>query len=151
MNTTTEGGQTITGIAATGNGSFIVIWQGYGLGDDYGVFSQRYGLPPKIGSFTASANPVTAGSSETLTASNLTDTNPGNTITQVAFYVDSTGDGKLEPGSDTLLGYATQTSPGVWTFAFTVTLAPGSYTLFAQAQDSYGVFSDPLALNLIVQ
>jgi hypothetical protein len=51
----------------------------------------------------------------------------------------------------TLLGYGTQTSPGVWTFTFTVTLAPGSYTLLAQAQDSDGVFSDPAALTLTVQ
>src|SRR5262249_28599335 len=39
-------------------------------------------------------------------------------------------------GADTLLGYATQTSSGVWTFTFTVNLAPGTYTLFAQAEDS---------------
>jgi hypothetical protein len=39
----------------------------------------------------------------------------------------------LEPGTETLLGlgYATQTSPGVWTFSLTVNLTPGTYTLFA--------------------
>ncbi|HKB40230.1 MAG TPA: hypothetical protein VKD72_27620, partial [Gemmataceae bacterium] len=98
---------------------------------------------PQIGSFTASPNPGAAGSDLTLTASNITDANPGAGITQVAFYQDSNGDGTLEPGTDTLLGYATQTSPGVWTF--TGSLASGTYTLFAQAEDSYGVFSDPLA------
>jgi hypothetical protein len=49
------------------------------------------------------------------------------------------------------LGYGTQTSSGVWTFTFTVNLVPGSYTLFAQAQDSDGVFGDPLALTLQVR
>ena len=109
-------------------------------------------LPPdtKIGSFTASPNPVTSGSSVTLTASNILDSNPTSTITQVAFYLDTNGDGVLDSG-DTLLGYATQTSPGVWTFTFSVNLAPGTYTLFAQAQDSAGLFSDPLALSLQVQ
>ena len=102
----------------------------------------------QIGSFTASANPVTAGSSVTLTASSLTDTNPGATITQVAFsYIDNSG-------NQHLLGYAAQTSPGVWTLSFspsTFSLTSGTYTLLAQAEDSYGVFSDPFALTLTVQ
>ena len=59
---------------------------------------------PQIGSFTANPNPVTTGSSVTLTASSITDGNPGVTITQVAFYLDSNNDGTLEPGTDTLLG-----------------------------------------------
>jgi hypothetical protein len=68
----------------------------------------------------------------------------------VAFYVDSNGDGVLDAG-DTLLGYGTQTSPGVWTYSFTVSLASGSYTPFAQAQDNCGAFGDPFALTLHVQ
>jgi uncharacterized delta-60 repeat protein len=95
---------------------------------------------PAIGSFTASSYTVTAGSSLTLTASNITDTNPNGTITQVALYLNGS-----------LLGYGTQSSPGVWTFTFTVSLAPGSYTLTAQAQDNYGLLSDPFALTLTVQ
>ena len=83
-----------------------------------------------------------------LTASNLTDTNPGATITQVAFYyIDNSG-------NQHLLGYAAQTSPGVWTLSFspsTSGLTSGTYTLLAQAEDSYGVFSDPFALTLTVQ
>jgi uncharacterized delta-60 repeat protein len=105
-----------------------------------------------IGSFTANPNPVTAGTSVTLTASNITDANPGATVTQVAFYQDSNGDGILEPGTDTLLGYGVQTSPGVWTFTFsTAGLTRKSYTLFAQAEDSYDVFGDLAALTLTVQ
>jgi uncharacterized delta-60 repeat protein len=107
-------------------------------------------LNPQIGSFTANPNPVTSGNSAVLTVSNITDSNPSATITQVAIYVDSNGDGKLDSG-DTLIGYATQTSPGVWTLTYTVTLAPGTYTLFAQAQDNYGLFSNPLSLTLNVQ
>jgi uncharacterized delta-60 repeat protein len=99
---------------------------------------------PQVGSFTASSNPVTAGSSLILTASNISDEIPSATITQVAFYV-STG------GTNTLLGYGTQSSTGVWTLTFTANLAPGTYTLYAQAEDSYGVFGDPLALTLTVQ
>jgi uncharacterized delta-60 repeat protein len=95
--------------------------------------------PPEamIGSFTASANPVASGGSETLTASNIANS---STITQVAFYANGT-----------LLGYGSQTSPGVWTFTFIVNLVPGSYTLTAQAEDSAGVLGDPFALTLTVQ
>jgi uncharacterized delta-60 repeat protein len=103
------------------------------------------GSAPQVGSFTASPNPVTAGSSTTLTASNLTDGNPNNSITQVAFYYyDSTG-------TKQVLGYGTSDGLGNWTLSFTVSLPPGTYTLYAQAQDSYGVFGDPLALTLTVQ
>jgi uncharacterized delta-60 repeat protein len=102
----------------------------------------RYLSQPLIGSFTASANPpVTAGSTVTLTASGVTGS--GN-ITQVAFYVQVNG-------TNTLLGSGTQTSPGVWTFSFTVNLIPGTYTLSAVAEDSNGLFSDPFALALTVQ
>src|SRR5262249_16680325 len=89
--------------------------------------------------FTTNTNPVTSGNSTTLTVSNNIDTNPGATITQVAIYMDSNGDGKLDSG-DTLVDYAMQTSPGVWTLTYTVNLAPGTYTLFAQAQDNYGLY-----------
>jgi uncharacterized delta-60 repeat protein len=99
---------------------------------------------PQVGSFAANPNPVLSGSSLTLTASSITDGNPNGTVTQVAFYAQVIG-------TNTLLGYGTQTSPGVWTFNFTVNLAPGTYTLFAQAEDNYGLFDDPLALLLTVQ
>jgi uncharacterized delta-60 repeat protein len=105
----------------------------------------------QVGSFTASPNPAPSGSSVTLTASNITLADPGSSITQVAFYVDSNGDGVLEPGTDTLLGYATQASPGVWTLTFsTANWAAAIDTLFAQAKDSDGVLGDPLALFLQV-
>jgi hypothetical protein len=76
------------------------------------------------------------------------DLNAGGAITQVAFYEDSNGDGKLD-AADTLLGYGTQANTGTWTFTFTFSSA-GTDTLFAQAKDSYGVLSDPLALDLEV-
>src|SRR5262249_15510204 len=134
-------------LAIAPDGRFVVA------GTLSGAFSAARFLAsaPQIGSFTASPNPVTAGGNVTLTASSITDTNPNSTITQVALYVDSNNDGILEPGTDTLLGYAAQTSPGVWTFTFTVNLAPGTYTLFTQAEDTYGAFGDPVLLALTVQ
>jgi uncharacterized delta-60 repeat protein len=124
--------------AIQANGDVVVVGTVYGVA--------RF-LPsdPEINTFTASANPVTGGSSLTLTASNISDGNPNSTITQVAFYyIDSSG-------IQQLLGYGTQTSPGAWTFTFTVNLTSGTYTLYAQAEDSNGVFGDPFALTLTVQ
>jgi hypothetical protein len=54
---------------------------------------------------------------------------------------------------DTLLGYATQTSPDVGTLTNSSAfgLTAGTYTLFVQAEDNYGVLGDPDALTLTVQ
>jgi hypothetical protein len=112
----------------------------------------RYLPGPEIASFTASASTVTAGSSLALTASNITDGDPSSanpsqyaTVTQVAFYaVDSSGSQQQLMGTVTL-------SNGVWTLNTTVSLAPGSYTLFAQATDSDGTIGDSAFLPLTVQ
>jgi uncharacterized delta-60 repeat protein len=117
-------------------GSLLTSTGGFALARfiDYG---------PEVGSFTASPNPVTAGSSLTLTAGNISDEIPGAAITQVAFYVQING-------TNTLLGNGTQSSAGVWTLTFTVNLTPGTYTLNAQAEDNYGFFGDPNTLTLQV-
>jgi hypothetical protein len=95
------------------------------------------GLQPQIGSFTASPNLNVV----TLTAWNITDRNPNSTVLQVYFYLNGT-----------LLGPGNQSSPGIWTFLFSTNgWGSGSYTLTARAEDSLGVFSDPLALTLTVQ
>jgi hypothetical protein len=100
---------------------------------------------PQIGSFTANSNPVASGGSTTLAASGITDNNPGATIAQVAFYI-------MINGSGVLLGYGTQHSDGSWSYSFDTTgYASGTYTLYAQATDSYGALGNPVALTLTVQ
>lgn len=99
---------------------------------------------PQIGSLTSSSNPVTSGTAATLTASNITDGNPNAAITQVAFYYLD------DNGNQQTLGYGTQSSAGVWTLNYTVGLPTGTYTIYAQAKDSYGVLGDPLSQNLQV-
>jgi hypothetical protein len=86
---------------------------------------------PLIAPVTTGPNPVTAGSNMTAPPANITGSTPN--------------------GSNTVLGYDTQSGAGVWTFAFTVNLARGTYTLYARAEDSDGVFGDPFALTLQVQ
>jgi uncharacterized delta-60 repeat protein len=128
-----DGRMVLVGIG-TATGSNIPSW----------VVTRFLAAGPQIGSFGASSNPVTAGASVTLTASTITDANPNSTITQVAFYYFDSG------GIQQLLGYATQTSPGVWSLTVTANLSSGSHTLFAQAADSYGVFGDLATLNFQV-
>ncbi len=100
---------------------------------------------PQIGSFTANPSSVPSGSTTTLTASNITDNNPGATVNQVAFYI-------MINGSGVLLGYGTENSDGSWSYAFDTTgYASGTYTLAAQATDDYGVFGNPVALTLTIQ
>jgi hypothetical protein len=118
--------------------------QGNAYSNIYG-WTHSIGLlgPIGIGSFTASSNAVTAGSSLTLSASNIVM--PGASITQVSFYYfDSTG-------AQHVLGNGTQTRSGAWTLTVKANLAPGTYTLYAQAEDSSGLFSDPLASTLTVR
>lgn len=117
-------------------------------GGTYNGLLARFQAPTNT--FTASPNPVTAGSSVTLYASNLVAANLTGPITQVAFYLDSNGNGTLEPGTDTLLGYGAVNAIDVWTKSFTAPLTKGPFKLFAQAMDSSGVFSDPLTLSLVV-
>jgi uncharacterized delta-60 repeat protein len=100
--------------------------------------------PVQVGSFTASSTTVAVGAPVTLTAGNITTSNPGATITKVAFY--SLDDSSTEQ----FLGYGSQNANGTWTLTFTVNLAPGSYTLFTQATDSYGALGDPLVITLAV-
>jgi hypothetical protein len=112
----------------------------YGPPNIHGVYTAL----PFIGPLTASSNPVTAGSSLTLTASNISDRDL-DTITQVSFfYFDSTG-------AKQVLGTGTQTSMGTWTLTVKDNLAPGIYSLYAQAQESDGLLGPAVALILTVQ
>jgi uncharacterized delta-60 repeat protein len=104
---------------------------------------------PEIGSLTAVVNPAASGGAVALTAAGVLDPNPGSTITQVSVYMDANGDGILEPGADTLLGTATLTGNGTWVFT-TAVLAPGTYTFFAVAEDSYGVLGDSVGVTIQV-
>lgn len=91
-----------------------------------------------------------AGEVQPLLAADVQALNPGSTIIQVAFYVDSNNNGVLDSGDTRLVSSSTY-SKGTWTLTFSTTgWTSGSHKLFAQALDSYGVLSDPLGLDLQV-
>jgi hypothetical protein len=62
---------------------------------------------------------------------------------QVAFYYYDRG------GNTVPLGTVTQSNGGAWTLtsATAFGMTSGTYTLYAQAEDNYGIFGDPLALR----
>jgi uncharacterized delta-60 repeat protein len=97
------------------------------------------GSAPQVGSFAAAPN---QDSSTTLTTSAITDGNPNSSVAQVEFfYYDSTG-------ARQSLGFGARNADGSW--SLTLSLPPGTYTLYAQATDSYGAVGDPLSLSLDV-
>jgi uncharacterized delta-60 repeat protein len=141
-----SGGAQGFGIAIQPSDGKIVVAGSTSLNTSTVLTMARF-LPPdtKIGSFTASPNPATAGSSVILTASNILNSNPTSTITQVTFsYAGNSG--------STVVLSATQTSPGVWTYSAPsgLGLTSGSYTVTALATDSSGVLSDPLLIAFTV-
>ena len=88
------------------------------------------------------------GRGEAPFAMNRRQFNPNAVIIQVAIYRESNGNGTLDAG-DTLLGYAAPESGGTWTLTLdTDGWIIGDHTLYAQAEDSYDVLGDPLALAL---
>ena len=80
VNTTTQGSHQLPGVAAIGNNTFMVAWQGYGDADPAGIYSQKYipatptGSAPLQSVFAASI----AGTSSVSGASGTTAPLPGN-------------------------------------------------------------------------
>jgi uncharacterized delta-60 repeat protein len=133
-------------VAIQPNGEIVMVGRDNLNIQDFAV-ARFLAAGPQIGSFTASPNPVTAGSSLTLTASNITDEIPSATITQVAlYYYDGTG-------TKVTLGTVSQSTGGAWTLTSPTAfgLTAGTYTIYAQAEDSYGIFGDPFTITLTVQ
>lgn len=91
---------------------------------------------PRIGSLTASP---AGGGGVTLTASDITDGNPGAIVAQVSFYYFDPGGTKVN------LGGGIPDGSGAW--SVDVTLPPGT-TVYAQAEDSLGAFGDPADILL---
>ena len=111
-------------------------------------------VPQDFGTYPG---PVNAGDPVLLTAGNVYALNVSASITQVAFYLSSNPSAPFSASSDTLLGYGTgaQNLPTGgstnWNLTMSTTgLAPGTYTVFAQTQDSDGLVSDPIAWTLTI-
>jgi hypothetical protein len=101
---------------------------------------------PVIGSFTLSPGSTTAGTTVTLTASNVAETN--GSISSVQFYRESDGVSGLS-ASDTLLGTGNQNG-ATWSLATGTTgFALGNYTYYALATDAAAVTTSAAAVLTI--
>jgi hypothetical protein len=110
---------------------------------------------PEVGTLavtpvTMAPGPVASGTNIILTAGNVYAIADGASVTQVAFYLDTGG-----PSHGQLLGYGTQSSVAnndhTWqTTVSTAGLAPGTYTITVVAQDSNGLFSDPISTTFTI-
>src|SRR5262249_22738489 len=94
----------LNGMALQSDGNIVVTGKITVSNGPNGILVARYygATSPQIGSFNANPNPVAAGSIVALTANNVTDSNPNGSITQVAIYVDTNNNGKID-SSDTHL------------------------------------------------
>jgi hypothetical protein len=155
VNTYTTSTQFGPSVAMDSAGDFVVAWQSNGQdGSSYGVYAQRYGVvdrTPSVEALTDSPDPVAAGDTITLNASNVTD---DGTVTNVSFYRESNGVAGLQVGfqGDTLVGTDTTPSAGVWSIDVdTTALAAGTYTYWAQATDDAGLIGKPASTTNQVQ
>lgn len=125
-NTTTAGGHYGPGVAANGNGAFVIVWQGKGVGNNQGLFAQRF-VP---GSLTASPSSLAPNGSVILMASNITDPTPSSIITQVANDLNTDAD--VQPAeADSLPAYAVLNHKHTRTFTFSTTgRVAATYRLF---------------------
>ena len=101
------------------------------------------GAPPVIASLVASPQPVNLGVPLTLTANGVT----GRAVA-VSFYVESNGQpglqGPDDPGlpQDNVVGRDATSSGGYTVTLSTAGLAAGTYTYYAQAEGTVGVFPE---------
>ncbi|MFO0813505.1 MAG: hypothetical protein U0796_09815 [Gemmatales bacterium] len=114
-------------------------------------------LTPQIGTLAVTPTnlqpgAVQIGTQLTLTAGNVYAIQPGHSITQVAFYLDSNNDGILQQGSDQLLGYGSQLSSNHTSTVqiSTSSLSSGRQTVFAQVLDSGNLLGDTIATSFML-
>lgn len=134
----TSDSDSFEGMALEPDGRIVVAGRYLGR-TTMGVAVARFlATGPEIGTLTAAQQ--SPGAFVTLTAGNIVDENPNCAITQVEFYYFDSNGTKVTVG--------TSYGQGGWTV--TCLLPAGTYRLYGQAEDSYGVFGDPTALDLQV-
>ena len=106
---------------------------------------------PTVGALTLSPSAVSAGTTISLAASNVFETN--GTISSVSFYRESNGTSGLQTGTggDTLVGNGTRNG-STWTLANTSTtgLATGAYSYYAIATDTSSQVSAAASATLTI-
>lgn len=106
---------------------------------------------PTVTAFTASPNPVYAGSNFELSA---TVSDPESTVKSVSFYRESNGTSGLQTGTggDTLVGTTTtRDSGGRWSlFNVPASSLTGNYTYYALPTDTSGIAGTAVSVSVTV-
>ncbi len=95
---------------------------------------------PVVGSLDVSPGSLTAGTLATLTARSVSDSD--GSVSGVWFYQDSNGDGQWDAADRALGNTATIVAQQASITLNTAGYAPGTYRVFARAQDSSALWSD---------
>jgi len=98
---------------------------------------------PTATSLTDSPDPVTRGDNLTLTILGAADSD--GTVTEAEFYIDTNGNGLIEPGVDTLLGRDTSSAGGWSLITSTAGWNTGMQTYLARVRDNLGAWSNPVS------
>jgi peptidyl-prolyl cis-trans isomerase A (cyclophilin A) len=141
---------TNTGSFATGAVRYYAIaTDNNGDTSDPLVIDSTVNVPPTVGSLLVT-DPAQRGSTMSLTAVNVQDTAPG-TISKVAFYLDSDGNGQVDAATDSFLGYGKLVT-GTTNYALVASTAGfplGAAQFIAQAIDNNGGKGTALATATI--
>ena len=104
-----------------------------------------------VGGLAANPTPLNHASPVAFIASGLSDASPGIPgIAQVQFWIAAAPATTLNTATDTLLGLGIEQLYGNWVLnlANLTGFAPGSYVLFARAQDTNGVWGAAVSLDV---
>lgn len=110
--------------------------------------SVRINAQPTIQQFVITPSTVTQPNTVTFSANNVAD---DGTVTRVVFFFDSDDNGTFEDGSDELLGEGVR-SGNNWSVSFQSSVfIPGTFTVFAIAQDNDTALSVPSSASVTIQ
>jgi uncharacterized protein (DUF2141 family) len=113
-----------------------------GAGETRGGFdfgNRATNQPPKVVSVTDAPDPAALGSSVTLTATGVSDSD--GPVAKVDFYRETNGVAGLQVGGDKLVGSDSDGRGGYSVTVSTSGLAAGNYTYYALATDGLGATS----------
>ena len=124
------------------------VWNGWSPIWNFTIAGQLI-VPPLIQGASVTPSTITQGDTVSLSANGVSDPNlPPDSITYVAWYVETNGISGLQTGSsggDFALAFDFDGSDG-WgttysTFGFPAPLGPGTHTLYGVAMNTGGLFS----------
>jgi hypothetical protein len=141
-------GTTTATFAAGATTYFVRVQDNLGAWSAARSASGSVSNPPVVGTLSALPANVNKGSTLTLTATDVTDPDAGQTIASVTFYRDSNNSGSWD-AADSVLGTDSSGADG-WSWTGSTSAFPtGNVRLFARAKDNLTLMSVTAASTLV--